>query len=82
MKTAILFIFIVVSALTGCKSENNLPKGETKTVEYYKENKEERESILAECKSNPGEYGNLPNCINAKAAALADQHGDPSKYRF
>jgi hypothetical protein len=82
MKTTILLIFIVATALAGCKSENNLPTGETKTVEYYKENMEERKSILAECKNNPGEYGNLPNCLNAKAAALADQHGDPSKYRF
>ena len=82
MKTTIFLFFILTIALTGCKLESGSPTGETKTVEFYKENKEIRESILKECRNNPGEYRNLPNCKNATAAALADQHGDPSKYRF
>lgn len=82
MNPAIFLFFIVTIALTGCKSENSSVTGETKTVEFYKTNKEIRELTLKECRNNPGEYGKLPNCMNATAAALADQHGDPSKYRF
>jgi len=50
--------------LFGCNAE------ETRTVEWYRapENKAALEIKLAECKNNPGELRNTPNCINARKA--------------
>ena len=49
----------------GCNAE------ETKTVEWYlaPENKAALDAKIAECKSNPGELWNTPNCVNARHAA-------------
>ena len=54
--SAILFII-------GCTAE------ETKTVDYYMANKTERELKITDCKNNPGELMQTPNCKNAVAAA-------------
>lgn len=69
MKTRAI-AFIVAAAtlmlpLTACTSE------ETKTVDWYAapENKTTLEAKLKECKNNPGELKNTPNCINAQKAA-------------
>ena len=43
---------------------------ETRTVEWYlmPENKAAWEEKLAQCRNNPGELGNTPNCVNARKA--------------
>ncbi len=56
----ILVGFVLVA--TGCQS-----KEEVKTVEWYMEdaNKAALEAKLTECRNNPGELKDTPNCINA-----------------
>lgn len=65
-RICIALILLVLSGLSvvGCSSE------ETKTVEWYvkPENKAALDAKLAECKNNPGELGNTPNCVNARKA--------------
>lgn len=45
-------------------------KEETKTVDWYMapENEAAFEAKLKECRNNPGELGNTPNCQNAELA--------------
>lgn len=74
MKYFAISLFISLS-LFGCKTE------ETKTVSFYKANSEERISKIEECKENPGELSDSPNCKNAKQATLEMAKGDPNKYR-
>ena len=71
--------FFLVSVLLGGSlaadcSETSSPE-QTRTVEWYLQNKAELKKKIAECADNPGELGNTPNCINAKAAILADSAG-------
>lgn len=40
----------------------------THTVDWYQQHTTERQVLLKECRSNPGELGNTPNCINAEKA--------------
>lgn len=66
MKRVILPCLITVAlALSACGSEE-----ETRTVEWYlkPENKATWEAKLEQCRNNPGELGNTPNCINARKA--------------
>ena len=53
---------MLVLSFSVCKAE------ETKTVEWYlkPENKVALETKLAECKNNPGEVWETPNCVNAR----------------
>lgn len=52
-------------AFTGCDK-----KEEVKTVDWYMapENKAALEDKLAECRNNPGELKDTPNCENATLA--------------
>lgn len=65
-----IFIFLCLTCfvLTGCFEEKSPAKGETHTVEWFKNHKEEREVVLRECSNNPGELRHLPNCQNAAKA--------------
>lgn len=56
-----ILMIAVAMMVSGCQSE------ETRSVEWYRapENKAAFEAKLAECKSNPGELKNTPNCVNA-----------------
>lgn len=42
----------------------------TRTVEWYlaPENSKALDDKVKECQNNPGELGNTPNCVNARAA--------------
>lgn len=63
-KVVLLAAFALLSlAFTGCEK-----KEETKTVDWYMapENKAALEAKLKECRNNPGELGNTPNCQNAE----------------
>ncbi|MCD7982739.1 MAG: EexN family lipoprotein [Desulfovibrio sp.] len=44
---------------------------ETRTVDWYTapQNKAALDAKLAECRNNPGELHNTPNCFNARAAS-------------
>lgn len=67
-KSAVLVLAAVIclAMVSGCKKEE-----ETKTVEWYfaSENKEALDAKIKDCKSNPGELWNTPNCVNARHAA-------------
>ncbi|SBW05680.1 conserved exported hypothetical protein [uncultured delta proteobacterium] len=64
-KMLLLMVTALAFALSGCNSE------ETKTVEWYlkPENKPALDAKLAECRNNPGQLKDTPNCINARQAA-------------
>lgn len=62
MRKVLSVLFLVLAALAfGCQSE------ETRSVEWYRapENKAAFEAKLAECRNNPGELRDTPNCVNA-----------------
>ena len=56
---------VAVTAV-GCKEE----KKEVRTVEWFMaaENKAALEETLTQCKNNPGQLKDDPNCVNAAAA--------------
>lgn len=60
---ALLAITLLMS-LVGCNTEKTI------TVEEYQDpkNKEALKAKLKECRNNPGELANTPNCINAQKA--------------
>jgi len=49
--------------LSGCEKTEVV-----QTVEWYKEHKTERETVLKKCNDNPGELQFTPNCVNANRA--------------
>ncbi|QEY57885.1 hypothetical protein FXF61_01225 [Pseudomonas sp. C27(2019)] len=65
MKRIILPLFIA-STLAGCKQEQ---AEVVQSVDWYKENTVERDERLAQCRANPGELADTPNCVNAEQAA-------------
>lgn len=64
-----MFLFMALAVLplafTGCEK-----KEETKTVDWYMapENEAALEAKLKECRNNPGELKDTPNCQNAELA--------------
>lgn len=66
MKKA-LTLAVVVAFLAGC-NKNPEP---VQTVDWYKENKTEREAMRKRCHNNPGQLAADPNCINADKAQSA-----------
>lgn len=65
MKKLSIFL-VVMAALAGCGE-----KTAVQTVDWYKEHEAERLEMIEKCRSNPGELGASPNCINAIKAANA-----------
>ncbi len=63
-----LFIALLSIGLTACSEDNT--KEETKSRQWYLENKDAMTSKVAQCQNNPGQLKNNPDCINAKAAFL------------
>lgn len=61
MRQTLLVVFAIFS-LTACDNE------ETYDVQYYRDNAEIRSAKIKECKNNPGELKNNPNCVNALEA--------------
>lgn len=48
------------------------------TVDWYYKHSFDRAALLSECRNNPGQLGNTPNCVNAeKADALAATTKNP-----
>ncbi|MBA6414037.1 membrane lipoprotein lipid attachment site-containing protein [Parahaliea sp. F7430] len=66
----IILPLVIASALAGCKQEQ---AEAIQSVDWYKENTNERIERLAKCRANPGELADTPNCINAEQEeSLAD----------
>jgi outer membrane PBP1 activator LpoA protein len=73
MRVYAVLVMVASVVLAGCgKSEP------TQSVAWYQEHSKEHQEKLAECKNNPGELMNTPNCINAGQAMLSNMSG-PSK---
>lgn len=51
------------------------PEPTHQTVDYYRANREARETKVAECANDPGALGKTPDCINAKQAAQIEGLG-------
>jgi hypothetical protein len=51
--------------MLGC---NSRVEDSTKTVDWFSKNQNERKTMLAQCRDNPGELGATPNCVNASVA--------------
>ncbi len=82
MRLFLTFTLFFVLICSGCKETENVSTDVTRTVEFYKQNETERNNKLNECRNNPGELSETPNCKNAEQAALEDIMGDPNKYRL
>ncbi len=55
------FVVTAISA-AGCAP---VPDRSTRTVDYYTEHTQERQTMIDECKNDPGELAGSPNCVNA-----------------
>ena len=69
IKSAIL-VCCVLGSVVGCRDTE-----ETKTVEWYQANKEALAAKLEECKNNPGDLADTPNCKNASQASVLGMSG-------
>ena len=70
----LLVVAGALSILAGCKDK---PAAEVvQTVDWYKAHRAELDEVMKKCKSNPGELGSTPNCINAREAVSAIAHDD------
>ena len=74
MKTKLLATLALTTLLIGC---NDTPTEEVKTVDYYEQNKKALELKMKECKNNPGELKETPNCQNAIQAMKNNSSGKP-----
>jgi hypothetical protein len=54
------FVLAICLVLAACE--------ETKSVQYYEDNPNDRAAKMEECQNNPGEKEYMPNCENAKTA--------------
>jgi hypothetical protein len=64
-------------------SESEPPKEDSaKTVEWYTNNKAERNRALKKCNNNPGKLKDDPDCINASRSAAKDSSGNLSDYTW
>ena len=63
---ALTALIVVIPAIGNCAE----PPKETQTVEWFikPENKEILNETLRQCRNNPGELKDMPNCINAEEA--------------
>ena len=69
MKNKIIFLFLILLALTGCFEETpKEKKEEVHTVAWFLEHKDVMNKTLEKCNNNPGELLKTPNCQNAYMA--------------
>lgn len=59
------FVFIISfsALLASCQKTESV-----QTVDWYRQHKTERETLLKKCNDNPGQLMNTPNCMNASRA--------------
>lgn len=72
--TVLLAVAGMLSMLVGCKEDK--PAEVVQTVDWYKAHRTELNEVMTRCKSNPGELGGTPNCINAREAVSSIAHDD------
>lgn len=60
---SLLVLVLAITVLSGCGSDTP-----PQTVEWYKEHKVERQTMLSKCKNSPGDQSLLPDCVNARQA--------------
>lgn len=65
-----LLLSIFSLLLFACNKTNKAVSDKVFDVPYYKEHKQERETMLEACRKDPGTLGDTPNCINAQTAEL------------
>lgn len=65
MKKLLTFICVAVT-LAGCDEQEVV-----RSVDWYKDNATERQAMVAQCRSNPGQSADSPNCVNAQQAETA-----------
>ena len=77
MNRAAIFLVVagILSMLVGCNEDKETTPEVVQSVEWYKAHKPERDVVLAKCRSNPGQIGATPNCINASRAESATTWG-------
>lgn len=71
-----------VAMIAGLLLGGCTPDKEPKSVQYYAEHPEERKTVVAQCKNNPGKYRDDPDCINAETADIRSQGKGPSSVKF
>lgn len=75
MKIKLLTTLALTAFLIGC---NDTPEEKIKTVDYYEQNEDSLKLKVQECKNNPGELREDPNCHNAFQAMRNNSSGVPS----
>ncbi len=76
-KSKFILIVVLSLAITACKGDIS----DVKSVEWFHNNPQERTQTLKECKNNPGELKETPNCINASQAESASiQRGHNTRF--
>ncbi len=70
MRIFAVSVVVASAILSGCNESEP-----TQTVAWYQAHSEEHQAKLAECKNNPGELINTPNCMNAQQAMLLNMSG-------
>lgn len=65
MKKSTLLCILSCLLLVGCEAKN---EATVQTVDWYLAHDTERKAMRIECRNNPGELGQTPNCINSSLA--------------
>ena len=65
--------FLSLCLLTGTLLAGTAIAEPTQTVDWYQKHPSERATLLRECRNNPGELGDTPNCVNAEKAEAKEQ---------
>lgn len=80
MKVSFIYLAGILFLVTGCGQD-------VQSVDYYKAHVDERKAKIKECRNNPGELKDDPNCVNALTAQSQDSKmpdlnrvADPLKY--
>jgi hypothetical protein len=76
-KRKYVLIVVLALAITACKGEMS----DVKSVAWFHNNPQQRTETLTECKNNPGELKEDPNCVNAAQAESASmQRGHNTRF--
>lgn len=67
-----LEIAVTLSVLAGCAPA---PDSTAHTVDYYRQNAQERAQILARCGNDPGNTARQADCVNAREAERVEGIG-------
>lgn len=76
MKQQLLVAFLLIPILAGCEKQektelDTFAEKQVQSVEWYKANPIERDTVLEFCKNNIGQLKNNANCVNASGAVAS-----------